>query len=268
MSIEPNDKQQRGDTEPASQPTERVTGSVESSGSASFWRREWTDVKTFKGSFVLAVAAGLALLVLGPLVTPLPSIPARGIHAVYVFVSGQQDKERLKNVVGARPIWNHKPRLFDASFDSAVSDYQPLAETDDGNVTYHGVQEVFNDAVKYNGLPTNIVGRVGDTSTVSTETFAPLETEFQLVGTDRLTVAYVGVQPAGPLKPSKGEIVFARGVVVAVGAAKQIAAPTRRAIYFIALDVTDANTTQPTSPSFRRLYSQLSAHARPRTQTQ
>jgi hypothetical protein len=192
------------------------------------WRRE----------FWVPVAVGLAVVLLGPLVSPLPSLPAKVVHATYVFLAGKGEREDLKDAVQRRPFWVGTPRVFGSSLDHAVgSDAGEVAETDGMSLRYHSIDELAASAVEYDGFPTEFVGRVESKTVLSTDILAPVVEELHLTGPKQLAAAYVGVR--GGNTPNfayeAGQVVLVRGYVVASGTARQINGSSQNAVYVLGL---------------------------------
>jgi hypothetical protein len=191
-------------------------------------------------TFLIALGAGLAVLILYPLVSGLPSIPAHVIHSVYALVSDTQEQEGLKSDINARPFWERAPTIYGRSLNTAINPGGgDVSETDgSGDLVYHSISALAANAPAFDGYPVEFVGRVESQSTLSTSVEAVVGVEYELTGSSPGSVAYVAV--AGDATPafefSDGQIALIRGVVVASGIARQLNGASEDAVYVYGLD--------------------------------
>jgi hypothetical protein len=199
-----------------------------------------------------AVVAGLAVVILAPLVTSLPSLPYKAGRSLYFALAiSAKEKFDLENDVRHRPPWQRTPTLYSKSFSYAIGsitghvDDGRLAETSGLAVVHRSISELAEKAVEFNGIPTEFVGKVQSDTTVSAEEESgPLATEYVLTGSKLGAFAFLGlssVQNAG-ISLSVGETVVVRGVVVASGVARQVGGSARSAIYIMGLSSEAAPT--------------------------
>jgi hypothetical protein len=231
----PSEGQAEGRTTPAEQregahlePSKSV---VKRASDSPGWRLFW-----------ITLAAGLAVLVLAPAVTPLPSLPLKAIHVIYVLVTDTQGQEDLKNAIKGRPYWERPPNIYGDSLDAAINPGpgDPSETNGQGNLTLaiHSIPDVAANGPAFAGYVTEIVGKVRSQLTLSTDITSEVGVEYELTGSTPGAVAYVGV--ASDATPafnfSNGDIALIRGVVVASGLARQLDGSTKSAVYIYGLD--------------------------------
>lgn len=210
------------------------------------WYHTVFDVSTARGGVAATAVAGLIVIILAPLVTSLPSLPYKAARAIYfAFAIRAGEQFDLENSVRHRPLWQGTPTLYGKSFGYATgSDHGSLVETNGLVVEHHSISELADNAVDFNGTPTEFVGKVRSETTVSSAFDTPLAIEYVLTGSRRGAFAFVGLsslQAAGTT-PSVGETVIIRGVVVASGIAREVGGPPREAVYVMGLSVRAAST--------------------------
>jgi hypothetical protein len=237
--------------EPGPDPTpagdEKSTKAPESSAKPAGkpWYQTMFDVSTVRGAIATGLIVGLAVAVLAPLVTSLPSLPYKAGRSLYfAFAISAREKFDLENDVRHRPTWQRTPTLYGKSFSYAIganggnSDDGQLAETSGLAVAHHSISELAEKAVEFNGIPTEFVGKVQSDMTVSSEEDeGPLTTEYMLTGSKLGAVAFLGISyvKTGGISLSVGETVVVRGVVVASGVAREVGGSARSAVYIMGL---------------------------------
>jgi hypothetical protein len=195
-------------------------------------------------TFGLMVAAGLAVLYLGPLITPLPALPERVIHKIYVLFAGRQKAEDLRAAVEGGVNWESRPWISNSSLSAAVSsDAGKVAQTDGSELSCHSVAEVVSDAAEYQGFPIEFVAWVdAQPWTVSTEASAPIAHALTVEGPTRDYRVWVGFPPPPAHTPSffpwqPGNIILIRGLVVATGIDRQLNGESIDSAYVVGLTV-------------------------------
>ena len=210
------------------------------------------DVSTARGVIATGLVVGLAVVVLAPLVTSLPSVPYKAARSLYfAFAISAREKVDLESDVRHRPTWQKTPTLYGKSFSYAIganggnSDDGQLAETSGLAVEHHSISELAEKAVEFNGIPTEFVGKVQSDMTVSSEEDqGPLTTEYMLTGSKLGAVAFIGISyvKTGGISLSVGETVIVRGVVVASGVAREGEGSARSAVYIMGMSSEAAPT--------------------------
>jgi hypothetical protein len=238
---------EHGESRPERAPGENteLTEASESSAkpASKAWYQTMFDVSTARGAFTTALVAGLAVVIVAPLVTSLPSLPYKGARSLYfAFAISAGEAFDLENDVRHRPSWQGTPTLYGKSFSYAVD--SDVGNSDGGNpaqtsgiaVVHHSISELAEKAVEFDGVPTEFVGRVRSEMTVSSSDQTPLATEYVLTGRNLGAVAFVGLSSVNSaITLSAGETVVVRGVVVASGVAREVSGSTHDAVYVMAL---------------------------------
>lgn len=130
-------------------------------------------------------------------------------------------------------LWVEPPTIFDSADDTFSFPGETawsVAAVDAGDVVALTPEELIDEAVRYEGVPIYIVGRVQDARTVADD--FGVDQELQLVDADG-SIAYVASRsPSG----AEGSIIFALGRVAAIGQTRIPSGATREAVYFLTVN--------------------------------
>jgi hypothetical protein len=215
-----------------------------------------------------AIAGVLAVTLLGPIVSPLPSLPAKIYHGIrhtisYPSLEEQSASNHVRDV-RSRSFWVDSPTFLSASLDYIKKGLPgSLAETESGDVAYHSVPAIVNEAFNYNGFPTTIVGRVvrGEVLDVDLPSFGEGAREYELRGPTPGTVVYLDTSAFDVLGP--GQIAVATGVVTAKGVVTTQDGKRADAVFVFGFNIqtlSDVEASGSKHPALQELVAQLRRH--------
>lgn len=114
-------------------------------------------------------------------------------------------------------VWSEPPLLFETADDTLSfpgDTAWSVAAVESGDVIALTPEELADQAVRYQGVPVYVVGRVEDVRAVPDQ--FGMENEVRLTAADG-SVAYLG---SGQFLASEGDLIFALGRIAAVGQAR------------------------------------------------
>lgn len=164
----------------------------------------------------------------------------------------------LKERIGQRPYWQGQPAMLDRSLDFlAEHELDDLASVTGLDADIVLADELVSKAVRYNGDPTIVIGKVESSEDLPGDNTAFGTQEVSVAGSrgpNRLVLG-VGGTNAASVDDTPGTIVMVRGVVVAHGRRKAAAEPVGTPIAYFAvvhdLEVDDLDAR--VRPYLRRL---------------
>ena len=224
-------------------------------------------LRRYRREIVGAVFGFLATLLAGvllPLVSPLPSLPARAFDSIrdaFRSYDSRLADDHKEDVLG-REIWLDEPRILESSIQYIAQNWSDsVTETYAGEVIYHPVPDLVNNAPRFGGLPTIVVGRAVDSVLRSAPPDPDLGSqEVQLVGRDRTTAVYFTVRATSlDFEIEPNDIIAARGLVTAIEVTRYASGRRLRTVYFYAFeaDFVDADATAATNPGLKEIVREL-----------